>query len=438
MFVMTEQTQSLLLFLGAGLVWLVVIEASVRARARQRLVDDLPTCKAHGVFLGLVELKGTAESEHPFTSTLAEVACVYYHASVQEHWRRTVTEVSRDSKGRSRVQTKVKTGWQEVASAREAGRFFLKDDTGAVRINPEDAKLEADLVFQEEASPADALYYAKGPADAIANSTHRRRFTEYAIPLHTHIYVMGKAKLRDDAVAPEVAADPDTPVFRISTKTEEEVSRGYAIAFWLLLLIGGALASATPLIHDAVLFDHAIPDIAMLHATLVFLGLFTARWSMMAFNSLTALKNRADQAWHNIDVELKRRANLIPAITEITQSLAEHNQDLLQAITTIRSNATKFTEDEAQPIAEQLRVVGEDYPELKANNQFQTLARAITDTEDRIAFARGYYNDVLAEHNERIERVPDRFIAPLAGMRHRAFFAVDAFIREAPHLELAE
>ncbi len=92
-----------------------------RCLKRKRLIDDLPTSKAHGVFIGLTELKGTAESEAPLTSYLAGMRCVWYAWDVKEHWSRTVTETYTDSHGRTQIRTRRESGWEVVARGGEAG-----------------------------------------------------------------------------------------------------------------------------------------------------------------------------------------------------------------------------------------------------------------------------------------------------------------------------
>jgi hypothetical protein len=137
---------------------------------RKRLIDDLPTSKTQGVFIGLTELKGTAESETPLTSYLGGIRCVEYHWQVEENWSRTVTYV--DSKG---VHSRTESGWTSVASGGKKPPFYLKDDTGVIRINPEGASITDINVFSRNCKESDPLYYGKGPFSAVPDSTHRRR-----------------------------------------------------------------------------------------------------------------------------------------------------------------------------------------------------------------------------------------------------------------------
>ena len=120
---------------GAALAFLCLY-AALRANRRRRWVDDTPTSKTTGVFIGLVEVKGTAEVERPVISYLAGRSCVQYSWSVEEHWSRTVTETYRDSDGKMKTRTRHESGWTNVAGGGEQIAFYLKDDLGIVQEEP--------------------------------------------------------------------------------------------------------------------------------------------------------------------------------------------------------------------------------------------------------------------------------------------------------------
>ncbi|MHC4895422.1 MAG: hypothetical protein ACYTFV_19215 [Planctomycetota bacterium] len=124
----------------AGLTALF-LRLAMRALRRGRLVDDLPTSKTAGVFIGLVECHGTAESEAPFTSFLAEVRCVHHAWSVDEHWQRTVTETYTDSKGNTQTRTRTESGSTTVASGGESAPFWSSRRTSAGRTRSTTAKV---------------------------------------------------------------------------------------------------------------------------------------------------------------------------------------------------------------------------------------------------------------------------------------------------------
>src|SRR2546426_1367798 len=148
----------LLPWLG-GVLALVCLLLALRSGKRKRLVDNIPTSKTTGVFIGLVELKGTAEAEQPLTSYLAEQPCVHYWWTVEEHWSRTVTETYTDSEGKAQTRTRHESGWKNVANGGETIPFYLQDDSGVVLVRPAGAKIEPATIFDETCGRSDVLYY---------------------------------------------------------------------------------------------------------------------------------------------------------------------------------------------------------------------------------------------------------------------------------------
>src|SRR5262245_51885501 len=202
-----------------GVVALLCLLGAMTARRKRRLIDDLPTSKAHGVFIGFVELKGTAQAPRPLRSVLAAVDCVAYEWSCEERWSKTVSY--RDSDGK--WKTRHESGWTTVAEGAETIPFFLRDDTGDVLVRPDGAPVDMETVFDVECEPDDPPYYAHGPREAIAHSDEIRQFTEQAVATGTPLYVVGQAREREDVVAPEIAHDRDAPLFLITTRAEKSI-----------------------------------------------------------------------------------------------------------------------------------------------------------------------------------------------------------------------
>ena len=129
-----------------------------------------------------------------------------------------------EDRGGFRWEDSVLVRWKTVASGSTIPAFFVEDETGALRVHPEGAELTQNLTFSYRCRRRDAFYYAKGPAKGIANSTGNRRFRENTIQVGDALYIMGQARLREDVVAPEIAADPDTGNrYIITVKSEETV-----------------------------------------------------------------------------------------------------------------------------------------------------------------------------------------------------------------------
>ena len=408
--------------------------AALRANRRQRLIDGLPTSKTTGVFIGLVEIKGTAEVGGHLTSFLAAAPCVYFSWCIEEEWSRLVTETETDSNGKTRTVTRRESGWDTVAQDTQMMPFYLKDDCGLLLIRPKGATVEPKEVFAKTCGRGDALYYGKGPAHAVADSEHRRRFREVAVPLHAPVYIMGRARERQDMVAPEIAHDPEAPMFLISTRREDQISASHARTYWLLLFLGLVLCS--------VGFGFGFPTrwpnrgdewIPFALGAAVYVPCVVLGWVWTVYNSLVDLRNRVASAWSQVEVQLKRRYDLIPRIEAVIKALQEHEQSVQVTLATLRAQqqATPPGQPGAdyQAVGPPLVVLTERYPALTTNTLFLRLQKELTETEQRIALARGYFNDIATHYNTRLEVVPDRFVAALAHLTPRALMAANDFER---------
>jgi hypothetical protein len=425
-----------------GVLGFLCLLGALRAGRRRRLVDNLPTSKTTGVFIGLVELKGTAEIDAPLKSFLAECRCVHYSWGVEEEWRRVVTETYTDSDGKTQTRTRVESGWTTVASGGEMIPFYLNDDCGAVLVRPEGAEVEALEVFDQTCTSWDPLYYGKGPAGGIMDSTGHRRFHERALPLHTPIYVMGQARERADVVAPEIAADKSAPMFLISTRSEQQISSGFAWAFWGWLIFGLVLAVGGFVWRDGVQGRdwqrqwpvYLLPAFGF--GLTVVLG-----WVWMVFNSLIDLRQRVRQGWAQVDVQLKRRFDLIPNLVATVTGLRDHEAKLQESIALLRAQQTATPPGVAGPdyvaCTKVLLSVREAYPELTAQPLFLELQKSLVDTEHRIALARGYFNEIATYYNTRLEIIPDRFVAALGRLQPQPLMLANDFEREAVAVKFA-
>jgi hypothetical protein len=424
-----------------GVASFAMLWVSLRLRRRERLIRDLPNSKVQGVFIGLVELKVTAESEKPLTSFLAGETCVQYAYTVDEHWSRTVTESYTDDKGQSQTRAKVEEGWTTVASGGAAEPFYGRDDTGVVLIRPQGATFEAVNFFDKTATPADPFYREKGPLAAIPNSTGRRRFREEWIPLHAPLFVVGQARERQDVVAPEIAASKDAPIFVISAKSQKLLQTKYAAYSWLALAAGLVFAVAAGHFgHDAANPGrHGVPAAAWAGAG--FLLAWAAGWAWVVFNSLVGLRARVRQGWSLVDVELKRRHDLIPGLAAAVAALSSHEASVQSAVATLRAQETATRPGETGPdfagVAGTLRAVAERYPNLVAQEGFKKLSGQLVETEQRIALARTYYNDIAAHFATRVAQIPDAWLAAAGGIRAEPLLAAADFERAPVRVSLA-
>ena len=161
-------------------------------------------------------------------------------------------------------------------------------------------------------------------------------------------------------------------------------------------------------------------------------------WLIFTYNRLVLLKNRAKEAWADIDVQLKRRYDLIPNLVETVRGYATHERELFEKVSEARSRAMGAKSLKERGEAENilsgtlktLFAVAENYPELKASTNFLELQRELRDTEDKIQAARRFYNSNVLELNTKIESFPTNFIAQVFGFGKMDFFEIEEVARE--------
>ncbi len=155
-------------------------------------------------------------------------------------------------------------------------------------------------------------------------------------------------------------------------------------------------------------------------------------WIVGVYNGLITLKNRTDEAWSDIDVQLKRRYDLIPNLIETVKGYASHERELFQRVTEARTRAMGAQAPAEKAQAENilsgtlktLFAVAENYPQLKASENFLELQRELTDTEDKVQAARRFYNANVRDFNIRLEVFPDMLVARQLGYGKREFFEI--------------
>jgi LemA protein len=166
-------------------------------------------------------------------------------------------------------------------------------------------------------------------------------------------------------------------------------------------------------------------------------------WLVALYNGLIRLKNRVDEAWSDIDVQLKRRYDLIPNLVNTVKGYAAHERDLFEKVTEARSRAmgagTAVDKAQAENLLsntlKSLFAVAEAYPDLKANQNFLELQRELADTEDKIQASRRFYNGNVRDFNIKIEIFPNNLIAGMLKFSKREFFETADEQKEAVKVE---
>ncbi len=162
------------------------------------------------------------------------------------------------------------------------------------------------------------------------------------------------------------------------------------------------------------------------------------------YNSLVTLRNRVKNAWSQIDVQLKRRYDLIPNLVETVKDYMEYEQETLQQVIQARNAAIDAEGPAQQGMAEnaltgalrQLFALVENYPDLKANENVLALQEELTSTENKISFARQHYNDMVMTLNTRIQQFPANIVAGMFNFGEQEFFEIEGGEREVPKMDL--
>lgn len=164
---------------------------------------------------------------------------------------------------------------------------------------------------------------------------------------------------------------------------------------------------------------------------------------VVLYNGLVRDRNRVDNAWSQVDVQLKRRYDLIPNVVETVKGYATHEQQTFERVTQARTTAQAAEGPADQAEAEnfltsalrQLFAVAEDYPELRASENFQGLQAELSETENRISVSRQIYNDTVLTYNNKVQQVPANVVASMFGFGAREFFEAGDEAEEAPAVE---
>ena len=163
---------------------------------------------------------------------------------------------------------------------------------------------------------------------------------------------------------------------------------------------------------------------------------------VLLYNRLVRLRNRVDNAWSQVDVQLRRRYDLIPNLVETVKGYAAHERETFEAVTAARTRAQAAGTVQDQAQAEnmlsqalgRLFAVAEAYPELQADENFRQLQDELATTENRIAVSRQVYNDTVLTYNNAVQTVPGVLVAGPFGFAKREFFEIEEAAREAPRV----
>jgi LemA protein len=167
-------------------------------------------------------------------------------------------------------------------------------------------------------------------------------------------------------------------------------------------------------------------------------------WGIVIYNRFVRIRTRVDNGWSQIDVQLRRRYDLIPNLVETVQGYAAHEREVFEHVTRARAEAVAAqgvgpqadAEDRVTAGLRQLMAVAEAYPDLEANEQFLALQEELVGTESKIAYARQFYNDQVTRLNTAVGTFPSSVIAKLFGFEERPFFDIEDPVRGPVQVDL--
>lgn len=181
----------------------------------------------------------------------------------------------------------------------------------------------------------------------------------------------------------------------------------------------------------------------LLIAVIIILIVFVIVTIVHMYNNLVGLRNRVKNSYSQIDVQLKRRNDLIPNLVETVKGYAAHEKGVLEEVTKARTGVmnastveeTSAADNQLTDALKTLFAVAENYPDLKANSNFQQLQGELSDTEDKIAYARQFYNDVVLKYNNACQQFPSSLLAGIFGFKEETFFEAPESERAVPEVK---
>ena len=384
-------------------------------------IDMLPLLETNEASTGVPFCcEGTIrQGETILTSPFTLTPCIYYHSIVEDYKKQ----------GKH-------SEWVIVENLVNYVPFYLEDKRGTIKVDvsnmdsdfsgykiekfnrivpdPDKSEIDATPVLKH------ATYEENRTTLAIFHTTHELRRSEFVLMPRTSVFVHGYVSKRNGEL---VLHEHDRHPLIISTKTKdtyvEEFYKGRHLIYFVhfLMTVGFTIAmlSANYFLHIDPVLLYAVIYIG--NAGIVGSIIFTM------YNRLVTLQNRAQTALSNIDIELKRRADLIPQIVMFVKEYASHEKRQHLDIASTRLTPafmTSLPKEVPTSFIDPLLVV-ENYPHLKASENYQSLMRSLVDTEERIAYSRTFYNRNTRKYNALIAQFPFIIIAQLLGFKPMEF-----------------
>lgn len=367
-----------------------------------------------------VWLKGVTECESPLISPHFDLPCVYYDYELAERVRRSY----RDRKGRRRTRYV----WETRESSTDATGFYLRDGDHTIHVKGSDAQFR----------------HCVKEVSRIGNLRHTLNY----YPQPSEVNVIGsvsEGKQRLEAYA-------NIPLIVTTKSREEYVKDAERQELWMrrigFPLFWSGLAGLLCFLFDRLLspvptqssFAGNIVVLAAISATIV----VTTYWCIFKYNTMVRYRNRIENGWHQIDVDLTMRYDLIPRLVESVKGAMGHERNLFEQLTRLRNQASASRDDALHLESEIANSVGqtivrvESYPNLTAQANTFKLTGQLRAIEEKISHGRLIFNESVREYNDVIQKYPQALIANKFGFAEHAFFSIPEEKKQMPDIALSD
>jgi len=404
----TRVGKQLLLTIGALVVIAVLAWLAFRLIRVKRMQENLPTSKTAGVVFGLTELKGKLVAEDEQACLVGPVSgrdCTWYHYLIEE---------KRGSGKRTR--------WVTIHEETQKQPFYCEDEEGRLRVFP----TRAEVITKHRSS----------------NTSAGKRYTERRLEPGDALYLLGKAKTdKTTGESLVLSHDRESP-YIISNRSEAEVMFMKASKAMLLLSLGISLLFGVGLWVAGSNGDFSSVDFVM--ASLIAPFFLAVLMTVLMYNDLIFLRQLCDRNWANIDVSLKKRANLIPDLERVVKRYLEHEAGLQTALAELRAQRLEVNDTKAADaymvresrIIDELAVLLEKYPDLKGHLVIANFHKRLIKLENEIALIRAGFNDSVMNFNTRVESFPDILLAKIFKFERRSSLAFEQGAHPLPKVDL--
>ncbi len=423
-----ELSEATLLPAGMLLAGLAVARLGQGFWLSGQLLANTPVSRIRSAPQGWVKLRGKAIVEQPVHSRTGGIACLYFSETTERYTRHTRQVQDPQTK---QWRTETYYSWDHYSSAAAAATFRLTDGTGEVAVDI------AATIFH----PAHAAHFYNGRpgrGGAFASEGDLRTTVNF-IALDSELEVAGKLHRG------RLTRHPVHGSALVGEGSLGGVALGRRLGGCFGMVVGGMLFAAAPIspVAIAMMTEDTDVDFEAFFALILAgaaLGVVLLIWMVTLYNAIVTLKRQAERAWSDIDVQLQMRWDLVPNLVETVKAYAQHERQIFEAAIAARERALSArdrrtriaAEDRLEQTLPSVLAIAEDYPQLKASENFLKLQQQLQEMEDAIADRRETYNDSATNFNTFIQSFPGLLMAGALSEKPLPLFQAEAAARTHP------